>query len=245
MALAKVVPMGRLLTVVLFAWAMTSPWQVAVAADACAEGRLRPAMLVDGDKLVMSWVGTVTEKMASSIAAAFEADKRRTKSIELSLSSCGGRTDYMAATVGVLTHIKMTHQLTTVVERGATCASACIPIFLSSGRRVAALSSLWFFHRSWRYQMTGGVDGVQTKVPGDSSLEGFLDRYYASAGVSRPWLAQLKTIIENNDGFWQTGRDLWERKSGIITETIGDVAPFDRGSTHLAPAPGCSAMCRG
>ena len=54
MALAKVVPMGKLLTVVLFAWAMTSPWQVAVAADACAEGRLRPAMLVDGDKLVMS-----------------------------------------------------------------------------------------------------------------------------------------------------------------------------------------------
>jgi hypothetical protein len=202
-------------------------------------------MLVDGDKLVMSWVGTVTEKMASSIAAAFEADKRRTKSIELSLSSCGGRTDYMAATVGVLAHIKMTHQLTTVVERGATCASACIPIFLSSDRRVAALSSLWFFHRSWRYQMTGGVDGVQTKVPGDSSLEGFLDRYYASAGVSRPWLAHLKTIIETNDGFWQTGRDLWERKSGIITETIGDVAPFDRGSTHLAPAPGCSAMCRG
>jgi hypothetical protein len=48
-----------------------------------------------------------------------------------------------------------------------------------------------------------------------------------------------------NDGYWQTGRDLWERKSGIVTETIGDIAPFDRGSTHLAPAPGCSAMCRG
>jgi ATP-dependent protease ClpP protease subunit len=221
------------------------PCQRAVAADPCARGELRPPTIVDGGKLRLTWSGTVTAKMAPMIADEFDAYKHRTKSVELSMNSCGGRTDYMAATVGVLAQIKTTHQLTTVVERGATCASACIPIFLSSDRRLAALSSLWFFHRSWRYQMTGGVDGVQTKAPGTISLEGFLDRYYASAGVSRPWLAQLKTIIETNDGYWQTGRDLWERKSGIITETIGDIAPFDSGTTHLAPAPGCSVMCRG
>jgi ATP-dependent protease ClpP protease subunit len=230
-----------LFLIMLLAW----PCQRAVAADPCARGELQPPTIVDGGKLRLTWSGTVTSKTARMIADEFDAYKHLTKSVELSMNSCGGRTDYMAATVGVLAHIKMTHQLTTVVERGATCASACIPIFLSSDRRLAALSSLWFFHRSWRYQMTGGVDGVQTKAPGTSSLAGFLDRYYASAGVSRPWLAQLKTIIETNDGYWQTGRDLWERKSGIITETIGDIAPFDSGSTRLAPAPGCSAMCRG
>ena len=82
-------------------------------------------------------------------------------------------------------------------------------------------------------------------MPGKSSLERFLERYYASAGVSHGWLARLKTIIEKNDGYWQTGRDLWDRKSGIVTETIGDIQPPDARPIYVAPAPGCTAMCRG
>lgn len=221
------------------------PWQQAVAADPCAEGELSPATIVDGDKLLLKWSGTVSEKMAPTIAAKFDTYKHRVKSVELSLHSCGGRTDYMDATIGVLRRVKASHQLTTLVERGATCASACIPIFLASDRRVAALSSLWLFHRSWRYQMTGGVDELQTRAPGTRSLERFLDRYYASAGVSRKWLARMKDVIEKNGGYWQTGQDLWVRKSGIVTETIGDVQPRDERPTYLAPAPGCTAVCRG
>ena len=55
----------------------------------------------------------------------------------------------------------------------------------------------------------------------------------------------LKQVIENNDGYWQTGRDLWDAKSGIITETIGDIQPQDARPVYLAPAPGCTTMCRG
>ena len=138
------------------------PWPpIRAPKGSCA---LRP--FVDGDKLLLKWSGTVTERMAPTIAAEFDAHKRRAKSVELSLQSCGGRTDYMAEVIGVLHHIKTTHKLTTVVERGAMCASACIPIFLASDRRTAALSSVWFFHRSWRHQLVGGVDGVITAVPG-------------------------------------------------------------------------------
>ncbi|MCZ7595765.1 MAG: hypothetical protein M5U16_13360 [Hyphomicrobium sp.] len=232
---------GVLFILMLLAW----PWQGAIAADACADGELRPAKTVDGDKLLLSWVGKVNARMAPAIDAAFEAHKRRTKSVELSLQSCGGRTDYMAATIGVLHHIKTTHELTTLVEQGATCASACIPVFLAADRRRAATSSLWFFHRTWRYQLTGSVDAVLTAGPGTYSVAGFLNRYYAPAGVSPKWLARLKEVIENNDGYWQTGRDLWDAKSGIITETIGDIQPQDSRPIYLAPAPGCTAMCRG
>ncbi len=241
--MAKVVPMGRL--IVLLAVLLTSPWQAAVAADPCAEGRLRPAKIVDGDTLVMSWVGTVTEKMAPSIAAAFEANKRKATAVELSLQSCGGRIDYMAATIGVLRFIKASHELTTVVERGSTCASACVPIFLASEKRRAAMSSLWFFHRSWRHQLAGGIDGVLTATPGDLPVQHYLDKYYAPAGLSRPWLAQLKDIIENNGGYWQTGRDLWGARTGMITDVIGDIQPRDNRPIYLAPPPGCTTMCRG
>ena len=216
-----------------------------MAADPCARGTLLPVKFGQDDKLLLSWVGTVNEKMAAKIDAAFEANKRRARSVELSLQSCGGRTDYMADTIGILTNLKKTFTLTTVVEPGSTCASACIPIFLASDRRRAAMSSLWFFHRSWRYHLSGGVDAVMTKAPGTYTVDGFLNRYYAPAGLSTEWLKHLKQVIENNDGYWQTGRDLLDAKSGIITETIGNVQVQDARPVYLAPPPGCTAMCRG
>jgi hypothetical protein len=235
---------GTLVCLSIFA-ALLACGKPAAAADPCAQGKLEPVRVAGGDKLLLRWTGTVDEAMATAIADAFDTYKRRTTSVELRLNSCGGRTDYMAATIGVLGHIKLSHQLTTVVDRGATCASACIPIFLASDRRRAALSSLWLFHRTWQYQQTGSIDGVETRAPGSSSLKAYLDRYFADAGVSRTWLRRLKGIIETTASYWQTGRDLWESKSGVITETIGDIEPFDSGRTYLAPVPGCSAMCRG
>lgn len=232
---------GLLIFCALFAWCCPQ----ASAADACAEGKLRPVKVAASGALHLTWIGTVNEKMAGAIDAAFEANKRRVKSVELALQSCGGRIDYMAAVIGVLHHIKETHALTTVVERGSTCASACIPIFLASGQRRAALSSLWFFHRSWRHQLAGGVDTVLTATPGSHSVKRFLEQYYAPAGVSRSWLVRLEDVIEKNDGYWQTGADLWDDKTGIITETIGNMQPQDNRPIYLAPAPGCTAMCRG
>ena len=237
--------MGEYLVRLFIFALLLGPWQQAMAVDPCAEGKLRPSAIVNGNKLLLKWHGTVTEAMAPAIAAEFDTHRLRTKTVELSLQSCGGRTDYMAAVIGVLHHIKATHKLTTVVERGAMCASACIPIFLASDRRTAALSSVWFFHRSWRHQLVGDVDGVITRRPGRSSLARFLEQYYASAGVSRGWLAGLKDIIENGSGYWQTGRDLWGDKSGIITETISDVQAPDPRPIYLAPAPACTSMCRG
>ena len=110
---------------------------------------------------------------------------------------------------------------------------------------MAALSSVWFFHRSWRHQLVGGVDGVVTRMPGRSSLTRYLEQYYASAGVSRGWLSGLEVIIEKGAGYWRTGRDLWEDKSGIITETISDIQAPDTSPVYVAPAPACTTMCRG
>ncbi|MFA5898450.1 MAG: hypothetical protein WC829_04995 [Hyphomicrobium sp.] len=236
--------MSKALSLVILATFLVLPWQSASAADPCAKGDLRPATF-SGDKLVLRWVGIVNAKMAGKIDAAFEAQKRRARTVELSLQSCGGRIDYMAQTIAVLQHIKTTHKLTTVVEPGSTCASACIPIFLASDRRRAALSSLWFFHRTWRHQLAGGVDEIQTAAPGKRSVERFLKRYFAPAGVSAEWLVQLKDVIEKNDGYWQTGRELWSSGSGVITETIGDIQPQDGRPIYLAPAPGCTSLCRG
>lgn len=232
---------AALIVTALLAW----PWNQALAVDACADGALSPARIGPERTLQLSWIGKVNGRMAGDIEQAFEGQRRRVAAVELALQSCGGGTDDMSATINVLRHIQETHPLTTVVLRGATCASACVPIFLAAERRRAAMSSLWYFHRSWRHQLSGSVDAVETSRPSVQSMRPFLDRYYAPAGVSRRWLEKLSEIIDNSGGYWQTGRELWQAKTGIATEVIGDVEPKADPRIYLAPAPGCSAMCRG
>ncbi|HET6320661.1 MAG TPA: hypothetical protein VFF87_01290 [Hyphomicrobium sp.] len=221
------------------------PVRAAFAADICGAGHMRSSLADGGQKLVLNWTGRIDGGMARALSHAFEIHGREVTAVALSLSSCGGSIDEMIAALGELDRIKRTHRLVTVVDQGATCASACIPMFLAGEVRRAAMSSLWFFHRSWRESVTGGVDEVRTQVSDRSFLTRYLEQYYVPAGVSREWLTHLVEMIASSGGYWQTGRDLWEARNGMITETIGDVMPEQIRPIYLAPAPGCTAMCRG
>jgi len=237
--------MPKALRVLFIVVMLALPMRAALAADICGPGHMRSAITDGGQKLVLHWTGRVDGGMAGALSNAFEIHGREVSAVELSLRSCGGRIDEMAAALAVLNPIKRTHRLLTVVDQGATCASACIPIFLAGETRRAAMSSLWFFHRSWRENPTGGIDEVRTDVFDRSFVARYLELYYVPAGVSRAWLTHLIEMIANTGGYWQTGRDLWEARNGIITETIGDVVPEQNRPIYLAPAPGCTAMCRG
>ena len=221
------------------------PVRVASAADICASGHMRSTITDSGQKLVVTWTGRIDGAMARGLSHAFEVHGREVTAVELSLSSCGGRIDEMTSALAELDRIKRTHRLVTVVDQGATCASACIPIFLAGETRRAAMSSLWFFHRSWRESVDGGIDEVRIQVSERSFVTGYLEQYYVPAGVSREWLAHLIETIVSSGGYWQTGRDLWEARNGMITEPIGDVMPEQNRPIYLAPAPGCTATCRG
>ena len=68
---------------------------------------------------------------------------------------------------------------------------------------------------------------------------------YAAAGVSKRCLKRLRTKIKGAE-WWQTGRELWEAKSGIFTNVIGNSAPRAKEEEqHFAPAVICGALCRG
>ena len=51
--------------------------------------------------------------------------------------------------------------------------------------------------------------------------------YFRAAGVSEAWLSQLRIRVQHAN-CWQTGENLWEDKSGIITDPIDNLEP--RGS---------------
>ena len=237
--------MPKMLWALFVVVTLALPVRVASAADICAPGHMRSNLADGGQKLVLNWTGRIDSEMARALSHAFEIHGREVTAIELSLSSCGGRIDEMTVALGELDRIKRSHRLVTIVDQGATCASACIPMFLAGEVRRAAMSSLWFFHRSWRESAAGGVDEVRTQVSDRRFLARYLEQYYVPAGVSREWLTHLIETIANSGGYWQTGRDLWEARNGMITETIGDIMPEQNRPIYLAPAPGCTEMCRG
>jgi len=153
---------------------------------------------------------------------------------------------HMQRAIAVLEQIKGTHQLVTKVDRGDTCGSACVPIFLVGQRRIGALTSAFYFH-----PVVIGVLGdpgtreetARMQVR-SSATEDLLRRYFSGAGLSEDWLRYLRRTLRTHD-LWQSGRDLWESKSGVITETLDNLEPREDGAIDLPNGTVCSFRCRG
>jgi hypothetical protein len=62
-------------------------------------------------------------------------------------------------------------------------------------------------------------------------------------GVSKRWLKRLRTEIKGAE-WWQTGRDLWESKSGIITEVLSNTVARDTKEQELPAIALTCILCR-
>ena len=213
----------------------------AQAGDACGPGHMRNVEMRDG-ALVLRWEGRISQRMAADIGAEFDRHKRMARTVTLALTSCGGHGPYMDAAITELGFIKATHPLTTLIDRGALCSSACVPIFLAGNRRVGALASLWFFHPAGR-RVQQGI-GITTRELSPEYTESIITRYFVPAGVSADWIQFMRRTIRDGD-LWQTGRDLWESKSGILTETLDNVESREEGPVDLPSSLACGLVCRG
>jgi hypothetical protein len=156
--------------------------------------------------------------MSGCILAEFEKSRATVRRVIIKLESNGGSMAAAERAIAVLKEIRRTHHLDTMVPPGGRCASACIPVFLAGERRFGALTSSWCFHEIGRW---AGKERKQLTT--DRTLtERIFQEYYLPAGVSATWLARLRPIIQHSD-YWQTGQNLWEDKSGIITDPIGNL----------------------
>jgi hypothetical protein len=217
----------------------------ALAADPCGPGHMRKAE-ARSDVLELVWQGTVVDQMAADIADEFAKQRRNVSSVLLSLHSCGGSLRYMQRAIAVLEQIKGTHQVVTKVDRGDTCGSACVPIFLAGTRRIGALTSSFYFHPVAIGSLGDpGTNEARARMQHRSSAtEDVLSRYFAGAGLSEDWLRYLRRTLRTHD-LWQSGRDLWESKSGVLTETIDNLEPREDGTIDLPNGTACSVKCRG
>ena len=212
----------------------------AQAGDACGPGHLRK-LEVRRNTLELRWEGSIAQQMAADIAAEFDRHKRHVSKVSLSLHSCGGAMHDMQRTIAMLEQIKATHELATVVDRGDLCGSACVPIFLTGTRRVAALTSSFFFHPVVVRKEDPGMPDTGLR---SQQTDEVIRRYFAQPGVSNDWIQFLRRTLRTHD-LWQSGRDLWESNSGMLTEMLDNLAPREDGPIDLPNEIACGVLCRG
>ena len=214
----------------------------ALAADPCGKGEFEYAGHADG-ALHFKWTGQIANKMDIKLFESFSEHQDEAREIVLSLDSCGGYTADMRDVIAVLNLMKMTHQVHTRVGPGKTCGSACVFVFLSGKRRYGALTSVWLFHEASGVE-PGPEDSLERRMstPATGRL---LDEYFVPAGVSKKWLTRLRRLIKGSD-YWQTGRDLWESKSGIITTPLDNIDPYEEHELRMyfMPPVVCGNFCR-
>jgi ATP-dependent protease ClpP protease subunit len=187
--------------------------------------------------IVMSWNGPIAAPMANQIRDAFENRKQQGTRILLRVASYGGSVAEGERVIDVLRQIKSTHVLETTVTQGDVCASMCVFIYLQGQKRYGALTSSWLFHE---VSHMDPVSKQPTRLD-RPAWERLVDKYFAPAGVSESWIADLKPRTVGSD-YWQTGSDLIRSNSGIIHEALANqttriLAPSSRPKEAASAEP--------
>src|SRR5262245_34306631 len=209
------------------------------------QGRLRLSAPDSGTTVRMVWHGAIAAPMAQHIKEAFEERKHQATRFVLMLSSGGGSVAEGERVIEVLRQIKGTHELETVVSQGEKCASMCVFIYLQGQKRYGALTSAWLFHEVARQ------DPLTKQTTLDrAAWERLVDKYFAPAGVSEQWIADLKRHTVESD-YWQTGADLVQANSGIIHTPLGNQkarnvpsSPRREEATAAQPPPSAASQCK-
>ena len=185
----------------------------------CGRGALRSSTTGRAEMLYLQWTGEISAPLYKRMAVEFEKWKKRVRTVYFQISSCGGGREGMERTIRLLRRIKETHALETIVGRGDMCGSACVPVFLQGQRRLGALTSSWLFHEVLWTDRNGAYARVDRTI-----TERLFQDYYEPAGVSERWLNHLRTRVQQSD-YWQTGENLWQDKSGIMTDVLDNLVP--------------------
>ncbi|MEO0619559.1 MAG: ATP-dependent Clp protease proteolytic subunit [Pseudomonadota bacterium] len=174
---------------------------------------------VPEDTILLEWRGEVAPPMEGMIRGAYREWRGKKQRFILSLHSPGGSLSHGDRVVRLLKRIAATHQLDTVVENRRTCASMCVPIYLQGENRLAAQSSRWLFHEPRAYDFVTDEPIPTGARETEAMTQRFLRRYFPSAGVPEPWLADAREKMRGRD-YWRSGQQLVDERSGIIMRLL-------------------------
>ena len=181
------------------------------------------------DRVVMRWSGPVEPPMLEKFERAFQQHEGDDRKIVISLNSGGGLVDHGYQVIALIRREARNHTIDTVVEAGRTCASMCVPIFLTGADRNADPAARFMFHEvSFRLPPSAeqklrdlkrnaptlDLDMIRKTMVVRATDE-FYEEYFAPRGVNSRWLSDMRRNIQGRD-IWRTGQQLVEQRSGVV-----------------------------
>jgi ATP-dependent protease ClpP protease subunit len=191
-------------------------------------------VLEEHDHVVLRWTGNVSEAMTKALAQSYQDRRSDPRRIVLSLNSNGGRILDGMAVIEQIKLIKKTHTVDTVVDERSTCASMCVPIYLTGTARTAAARARFMFHepylppdqlrglqeQSRELRRLGKISEQEFKAMFTSFItDRFFTDYLERAGLDGRWVDKLRRDIKGRD-LWFTAEQLRTQRSGVVDKLL-------------------------
>lgn len=204
---------------------------IAVVVGAASKNREPNGLGVreEPDRVVLKWNGPVEPPMLERFQEVFRQRGDDQRRIVISLSSPGGLIEHGYQVIAEIRRFSRTHTVDTLVEAGRTCASMCVPIFLTGADRIAHPDAQFMFHevsirlrpeaeqklrQLQREAPMFDVQGLRKSMIVKATDE-FYEDYFAPRGVNSRWLSQMREQVRGRD-VWRTGDQLMKQGSGVV-----------------------------
>jgi hypothetical protein len=181
----------------------------------------------EAGRIVLAWSGPIAKPMGNYIAAAidrFKADPRR---LVVSLNSPGGSIGHGHEVMSVIRDAARRRPIDTKVEKGAACASMCVPIYLLGAERTADPAAHFMFHQASFAPSAEREEGKSApavapayrKVIEAIVTDGFYKNDIGQQRVNAQWLREMRTKIVDRE-IWVTAQQLVDAGSGVVDALV-------------------------
>ena len=171
------------------------------------------------DAVVFSWHHEIDLPMAKRLYDAYAEWKGKVQTVIIDLNSPGGSLVEGEAVIGVISDMKATHKVITLVRKDNNCLSMCVPLFLQGEQRIAAPSSHWMFHEPISIDFFTGKEVQEPEFERRRTARRFFDRYFTNSEMDPTWRARLEKDWKGKE-VWRTGGQLVDEKSNIIHQLL-------------------------
>jgi ATP-dependent protease ClpP protease subunit len=180
-------------------------------------------------RVVLAWSGPIEKPMRDDIAAAldrFKADPRR---LVLALNSPGGSLVQGRDVMTAIRDASKGRRIDTLVEKGAVCASMCVPIYLMGAERMADPGAHFMFHEA-SLNLPAGRDSPDGEPALNASnrkaietlvTDILYDNDIGRQRVSSQWLVEMRRRIQGRE-IWVSGQQLVDENSGVVDALVSN-----------------------
>ena len=181
----------------------------------------------DANRVVLHWNGEVEAPMRERFAEAFEKFGKDPRRLVISLNSPGGSVEHGHQVIREIRKASRERAIDTTVDKGKSCASMCVPIYLVGAERFAHPAANFMFHEV-SFRMPAQMDQTVRRQLSDPKIRKMAVNHFTNElfeddfgprSVDARWLNEMRGKIRGRD-VWLTGNQLMQQGSGVVDKLM-------------------------